>query len=270
MDAPGTKKPHLWFCGILLGALLCASPLQADLRLEVAGTVLPTAEALEVRLAFTNRGDAATSSVEVEGELLGHRLRGRLAAIPAGEDRVLVLRYPPEVPRPGVHALTLVAEYGPASGDTRFSQCLFLLLALGARAEPPVTLAIDEVPLDTYGPLTVRVTSADAQAHQIRLRLVTPRGLRGEAPLEVAVPATRTVEAHLPILRSGAPRDTRQGVLVVAEEMGGAVARVAAAPAVVRVLPDPAWMPRLRWPLLALALVLVLVAFVVELRAGRA
>lgn len=231
---------------------------------------MPTSEALEVRLTFTNRGDTAATSVDVEGELLGRSLRGRLAAIPAGEDRVLILRYPPEVPRPGVHPLTLVADYGLPSGGVRVSQCLFLLLALGARAEPPVTLAIDEVPLDSYGPLTVRMTSADAQAHRLRLRVVTPRGLRSESPLEVGVPASGEVRARLPLLRAGAPRDSRQGVLVVAEETRGSPARAAVATAVVRVLPDPAWMPRLRWPLLALGTLLLLVALVFEVRAGRA
>lgn len=260
----------LWLRPLLLWALLGPVTLWADVRLEVTGTVMPTSEALEVRLSFANRGDTTATSVDVEGELLSRRLRGRLVAIPAGEERVLLLRYPPEVPRPGVHPLTLVADYSAGSGGARASQCLYLLLALGAGASPPVSLTVEEVRLDSYGPLTVGVTSADAQAHRVRLRVVTARGLRADPPVDLEVPAVGEVRARLPLLRAGAPRDSRQGVLVVAEEATGPLARAVVATAVVRVLPDPAWMPRLRWPLLALATLLLLVALVFEVRGGRA
>lgn len=56
---------------------------------------------------------------------------------------------------------------------------------------------------------------------------------------------------------------------MIAEDESAEPARAAVVTAVVRVLPDPAWMPRLRWPLLALAVVLLVAAFVSEVRAGR-
>lgn len=241
----------------------------AQVRLEVEGSVQPTAEAIEVRLTFANRGDAAATGVDVEGELLGHRLRGRLVAIPAGEERVLLFRYPAEVPRPGVHPLTLLTDYGTSTPGARASQCLFLLLALGATTEPPVSLTVGETRLDTYDPLVARLKSADAQAHRIRLRVVTPRGLRAGDAIRLDVPSSGEVTARMPLLRAGAPRDSRQGVLVIVEDEGGEPARSAVVTAVVNVLADPAWMPRLRWPLLALAVVLLAAAFVIEVRAGR-
>lgn len=243
-------------------------PASGQVRLEVQGSVQPTTDALEVRLTFANRGDAGATGVDVEGELLGHRVRGRLVAIPAGEERVLLFRYPAEVPRPGVHALTLLTDYAGVQG-ARNSQCLFLLLALGATAEPPVSVAVAETRLDSYDSLVARVKSADAQAHRVRLRVVTPRGLRAGDPIRLDVPPSGEVTASMPLLRAGAPRDSRQGVLVIAEDEGGQPARAAVVTAVVHVLPDPAWMPRLRWPLLALAVVLLLAAFVSEVRAGR-
>jgi hypothetical protein len=255
--------------GLILAVLSLAPALRAQVRLEVQGAVLPTAEALEVRLTFANRGDATATGVNVEGELLGRRLRGRLVAIPPGEERVLLLRYPAEVPRPGVHPLALVTDYGTSPDTGPASQCLFLLLALGATSEPSVSLAAAELGLDTYDSLVVKVKSIDARAHRVRLRMVTPRGLRGGEALELEVPARGEVTARLPLLRAGAPRDSRQGVLVIAESQGDGPARAVVATAVVRVLPDPAWMPRLRWPLLALAVLFLGAAFVVEVRGRR-
>jgi hypothetical protein len=207
--------------------------------------------------------------VDVEGELLGHRVRGRLVSIPPGEERVLLLRYPAEVPRPGVHALTLLTDYGTTSQGARTSQCLFLLLALGATTAPPVSLTVGETSLDSYDPLIARVKSADDRPHRVRLRVVTARGLRAGDAIRLEVPASGEVTARIPLLRAGAPRDSRQGVLVIAEDEGDEPARAAVVTAVVNVLPDPAWMPRLRWPLLALAVVLLVAAFVSEVRGGR-
>jgi hypothetical protein len=70
-------------------------------------------------------------------------------------------------------------------------------------------------------------------------------------------------------LRGGAPRPSRQGVVVLAETLGGEVPNAAAGVAVVVVEADRAWVPRLRWPLAGLALALIGGAAFVEIRHKR-
>ena len=59
------------------------------------------------------------------------------------------------------------------------------------------------------------------------------------------------------MLRAGAPRLTRQGVLVLATTADGGEQTVAVAEGAVLLTKDPALMPRLRMPLLALAMALL-------------
>jgi hypothetical protein len=80
----------------------------------------------------------------------------------------------------------------------------------------------------------------------------------------VAVPAQGRVSASLGVLRAGAARLTRQGVLVLATTADGGEQTVAVAEGAVVLTKDPALMPRLRMPLLGLAMALLGVAIGVE------
>ncbi len=231
---------------------------------------------IEVRVSLKNVGDRGAGSVNVEGELLGRRQEGSLdQGVPAGESRSLLLRYPPEVPRRGVHALALLFDFteGPPGADGRpptESQRAFLLLALGANPPPAVRVDAAEGRLETRSSLAVGLESLDDAAHRVRLRVLTPHGLRAEnPPAEVEVPAVGRVSVPIPLLRSGAPRGSRQGVLLVAEASDGPLARTTVATSVVELAPDSALMPRLRLSLLVLAGLLLASAVALEFRRGR-
>jgi hypothetical protein len=259
----------------LLAAVLLAAPAAADVRLEVSGAVLSAPPLVEVRVDLTNRGDAPARAVSLEGGLLGRRDRTRLEDdLPPGETRGARLRFAVGSPPPGVHALALHVRYssdgGPAGPGGESSQRAYLLLALGASPPPAVRIAVADLRLDTSAAVTARLESADGRPHRVRLRLLTPRGLQpfGGEP-EVQVPATGASTTALTVLRGGAPRPSRQGVVVLAETVGEDVASASAATAVVEVQPDPAWLPRLRRPLAALAMVLLAAAIYEELRRRR-
>jgi len=66
--------------------------------------------------------------------------------------------------------------------------------------------------------------------------------------------------AEMRLLRGGAPRPSRQGIVVLAETIGEEPANASAATAMVQVEADPARMPRGRWWLLALAVLLLAAA----------
>jgi hypothetical protein len=172
-------------------------PARAEAVLDVSGSVVSVAPRLEVRVVVANRGDRAAAPLDVVGELLGERSEARLAGgvAPGGEGAVL-LSFAPASPRPGTHALTLLLEH-PVEGTPDgagnppvASQRAWLLVALGASPPPPVRLEADPLRLDVRGELAVRVESADGEAHRVRLRALTARGLRAEgAGAELVVPA---------------------------------------------------------------------------------
>ena len=142
--------------------------------------------------------------------------------------------------------------------------------AEGVPTAPCVTL------IDVRGAVPVRLSSADGEAHEVSVRVLTARGVRpASGPVVTEVPATGVVSVLVPLVRAGAPRGSRHGVLVLAEmsaeTAAGALARTAVATAVVEIAPDPSLLPRLRLPLLGLGLALLAVAAVVEWRQkGRA
>lgn len=124
-----------------------------------------------------------------------------------------------------------------------------------------------EAAFELRGALEVGLESADGSPHSVTLRVATPHGLRAEDPgAPVRVPGAGRVQARLNLLRSGAAHDTRHGIVVVAEAEDGPEARTAAATASVRILPDPSLLPRIRMPMLGLALLLLAASLFVELR----
>lgn len=232
---------------------------------------------LEVRVVVHNAGGRIEGPLDVAGELLGERQQARVSSgLPASATAAVVLPFPVEPARPGLHALVLLLEHpvaGPedAAGNPPLeSQRAWLLLALGARPEPAVRVSADPVVLDVRRPLTVRLESADGEAHRVRLRAWPPRGLRFPGPEAlVEVPSRGEARASLPLIRAGAGRGTRQGVLVVAENLDGPLARTAVAATTVDVAPDPSLLPRLQWPLLGVGVVLLALAALAEVRGRR-
>jgi hypothetical protein len=104
----------------------------------------------------------------------------------------------------------------------------------------------------------------------VLLRVLTARGVRADSPpLEVEVPAHGTVTPTVALMRAGAPRATRHGILLVAGTLDGPLERTSVATSVVEIAPDPGRMPGLRRPLVVLALLLLAWAAVLEIRRSR-
>jgi hypothetical protein len=210
----------------------------------------------------------------VAGELLGERREARVArGVAPGGEAAVILDFDPNPARAGVHALTLLLEYpiegAPDAAGNRplESQRAFLLLALGARPEPALRMKALPASIDVRGDLEVRLESADGEPHRVQVQALTARGLRAAGPpAEVEVPAAGAVAVSLDLVRAGAARGSRHGVLVVAETVGGEVVRTTVATAAVDVSADPSILPRYRGTVLALALVLLGLAAVAEVR----
>jgi len=266
--------------GTLLFVLLAGivAPARAEVLFEVGGALRPSEEGIAVEVEISNRGDQAVPSLEVRGELFGREDEARLTGgIAAGAGARVVLRFPDEPPRPGVHALTLLLEYpeGATTDATGTlstgSQRAYLLLALGANPPPAVRLAASEIVLDAVGTMHVDVEGLDGAPHRVRLRALTARGLHADGPpQEIDVGASGKTAASLVLRRAAALRGSRHGVLIVADTVDGPLARAAVASGAVVIAPEPGLLPRLRWPLLALAAVLMGAALVREFASPRA
>ena len=229
-----------------------------------------------MRVDVTNGGDTAAATVDVRGELGDAVDQLPIdGGVPAGAMRSVRFHFVKAPPRPGVHVLGLRLDYTEAAAPghtvTTTSQRAFLLLGLGANPPPAVRVSARESSLETLGAVPVTVESADHAPHHVRLRVLTPRGLNADTPVEVDVPADGPRSAAVPVLRGSVPRPSRHGVLVVAEVMDGDLAQAAVATTLVDVEGDPAWLPRLRQPIAGAAILLLLAAGVLEWRArGRA
>jgi hypothetical protein len=260
---------------LALAVLLAAAPPSAAPTFDVAGSVsLTEDEQLAVTVDLTNGGGAASGPVTVLGELAGRYDEARIpGGVGPGETASARLLFPHDVPRPGVHPLALLLDYAPrtaAGGPAALSQRAFLLLNLGAAPPPPVRLSAPEVTVEDRTLLPVTVESADGAAHRVRVRVLAPRGLNPQTLSdEVSVPAGGRVTVSVPLLRGGVPRPSRQGIVLLAETVDGTVAQASAATAVVSVAPDPAWLPRLRVPMVVAAVVLLAAAAVLEWRHAR-
>lgn len=235
---------------------------------EVSGTVEGTEDELAVHVGLRNGGDTPATSLDVEGELLGGKARESVPeGVAAGASRGVVLKFPVGAVRPGVHPLTLLLDYtvAGAQGPSAVSQRAYLLLGLGGVADPAVRLSLRDAPMDFSGQVDVDVESADGAPHTALVRLLGPRGFRADSPAdEVRVPAHGSVRVPIRVFRGALPWGSRQGVLAVAEATDGPLASAAVATAAVEIAPDPAWMPRVRKPVLLLTVVLVCAAACLE------
>jgi len=136
-------------------------------------------------------------------------------------------------------------------------------------AASTVRLFARDVRILYYGDVEVGLESGDGATHHVHVRVQAPPGLQAPEPAEVTVPATGRVTATVRVWRSSAPRGSRHALVVVAEPMEGEGGAAASAAAMAEILPDPAWMPRLRRPLGVLALLLMAAAAGWELRRRR-
>lgn len=238
------------------------------MRLEVSGSAAVEDEELVVSVQVDNRGDTAATTLVVHAELLGHHDEVQKdTGIKAGSWTEAELRFPRDVPRPGVYVVALRLEYKVHQKGVWVGQAAYLLAALGANPPPAVRVFAGEVTLDTRGRLPVELESADGRPHVARLRLLAPKGINpyGETA-DVQVPAQGRVSTSLEMLRGSVTRESRYGVLAAASTMDGPEQTSAVAEGAVSIAPDPSVMPRLRTPLTVLAVGLLLVATFVEVR----
>jgi len=117
-----------------------------------------------------------------------------------------------------------------------------------------------------YGDVEVALESADGATHRVRVRVQPPAGLQAPDETEVTVPASGRITATVRLWRSTAPRGSRLPLVVVAQVLDGEPGPSISSTVFVDVLPDPAWMPRLRRPLGVLALLLMAAAAGLEVR----
>lgn len=234
-------------------------------------------ETLDIRVDVKNSGDAPATPLLVGGELFGERRQARLeAGLAPGQAGSAHLEFPLAPPRPGVYAVPLLLEYpegGPADavGNVPMaSQRAYLLIALGGSPEPAVRIEAPALLLETSGDLRVGLESLDGAPHRVRLSVLTARGVRAVTPpVEVDVPARGQATSTMVLMRSGAPRGSRHGILLLAGALDGPLERTSVATGVVEIAPDPALLPRMWRSLVALALVLLGAAAVLEVRRSR-
>jgi len=170
-----------------------------------------------------------------------------------------------------VYPVVLLLDYTPAAAagtaTVAQSQRAYLLLTLGATAAAAVRVSAPEVKLRDRALLPVVLESADGRAHRVRLRVLAPRGLNPERLQdEVAVPASGPATVSVPLLRGGVPRQSRQGLLLVAETLDGELAQASVATSVVEVEAADDLMPRWRDPFVVAAGLLLAAAAFLEWR----
>jgi hypothetical protein len=238
----------------------------ADARLTVGGLVGVGETTVDVDVVLTNSGDTAGGTVVVTGELGESQDTGKLeAALAPGKSATVPLQFPRGLLTPGLHAVDLLLEYTDVvpGGTTPVTQRAFLLV--GTAQPERVRLRVPDLSLDTFADLRVEVQSADGAPHRVRVHVSVPHGLQApDPPAMVALPASGAVEVPIRLLRSGAPRPTRLGVVALAETDEHGLAGASVATGVVSVEPDPAVLPRLRRPLAVIAGVLLGAAALIE------
>lgn len=266
--------------GLLVLAALAAAafapagqqPACAGDGLVVSGTVAASPGSIEVTARIANPGSTIKGPLTVRGELLGQEDAALLErGIPAGETAEAPLEFSADIPRPGIHLLFLRIESPERAPDggprTTEVETAYLLLSLGAGVTPAVRLAADPVRLVDSGRLRVRIESADGAPHRVKLRALGPATLLFEPPGEpVAVPAGGAITATVRVLRGRSAWGARQKALVVASPLDGPLERTEVLAVPIEIGSDPAVLPRIRVPLAAAGVALILTALAIESR----
>ena len=124
----------------------------------MGGAAVPRHEGLDVRVDVRNTGEQPVSDLGVQGELFGAREEARHPGeIAPGKTVSVVLRFPHDAPRPGVHAVRLQLEYAEgtspdASGNVvTVSEPACLLVTREEGAPPAVRLSASPVTIDVRG-----------------------------------------------------------------------------------------------------------------------
>jgi hypothetical protein len=141
-----------------------------------------------------------------------------------------------------------------------------------ALAGAPVHLSVDDVTLVHAATLRVGLASADGQARRVRLVVSHEGGLRPLPVPPVDLPPSGAVTVDVPLFRGDAPWGSRHEVEVVALDADQGTtdgAPLGLATAIVQVAADPAWLPRLRLPLLLAGAGLLAAAGFAEWRRAR-
>jgi hypothetical protein len=226
----------------------------------------PSPEGLLVRLDLSNRGDAAATRVDVEGELFGHHAEATLSAgLRAGATERMWLHFPVPPPRPGVHALALHLRYPVPGVADPASQRAYLLVALEARAETPLSISAQPATFETAGRLRVALTATDGARHTARLRVLAPRGLNALEEPQVAVPAQGSATAEVPLIRSGPSRSASYELILLAATEVDGVETTAVARASAQLVPHAPVLPRVRIPLAVAGALLLAAAAAAEM-----
>jgi hypothetical protein len=144
-------------------------------------------------------------------------------------------------------------------------------VGLWLAAPPPyVELRAADVVLTDAARLRVELQSSDRRSHRLRLEASAESGLRLQPGNEIELPASGSVVVERLLFRGTAQWGSRHELRLVALEatdLAQAEPRVAGfATVIAQVRPDPAWLPRLRWPLALVGSALLLAALLRELR----
>lgn len=253
---------------LLVLGLALAGPAHGQALLDVSGQVEATDPRLQVRVVVTNRGSRPTAGLDVSGEWRQQHAKARIAAgLAPGASGSVVLDFEVGLAPPGVHALVLLLEHPlegalDAGGNPPMaSERAWLLVALEESPAPDVRLQPSPSRMAVRGVLEVGLVSLDARPHRVSLQVLTARGLRVEAqPPEVDVPASGTARVRVPLMRAGATRGSKHGVLLVAESRDGLPVRTAVAVGQVEVAAEEGLVPRFRRWLFAAAVALLMLA----------
>ena len=191
-------------------------------------------ENLEVTVSLKNTGDAAALPLTVEGELLGESREVRLdIGVGPGVTRARGPALPERPAAAGGPRPALAAGVARGSG------------ALDRRppphGEPEGLSAPDPRGRAGAGGQALGVSahvwrlvarsrsdleSADGRPHRVGVRVAAPRGVNvEERETELEVPARGQAKALIHLLRAGAPRESQQGIVVVASVRDGELER---------------------------------------------
>jgi hypothetical protein len=238
----------------------------------VSGAVASCPGSIEVTVKLSNRGGEIKGPLTLRGQLLGHEDGAPLErGLPSGEAVEALLEFPADVPRPGVHLLFLWIESEDRAPDgaprTTEVETAYLLLSLGAAPSPNLRLDAEPLRLVDSGRLRLSLESTDDGPHRVRIRALGPATLLLEPPAEpLAVPARGVASATVRVLRGRSAWGSRQKALVVASPVDGALEQTTVAVASIEIAGDPAVLPRVRIPLAAGGVALLVAALAVESR----